>query len=772
MKLYKTKRLIQLMVLSLAFLNWHCQKEVSTEPISFNESIRPIFNAKCLNCHGGVKQLGGYSLLFQEEAYDTTDSGIYGIVPGQPENSAVYQRIVSEDPLLRMPLDHPPLDEASIQTIKNWIQQGAKWEDHWAFIPPKREIPIPSYESSSWVQNPIDAFVLRKLTEKQLNPSSRADAATLIRRIYLDLTGLPPSSDQVESYLSLENPNVLDQVIEDCLISVHYGEHWASMWLDLARYGDSQGYQKDPLRRHIWRYRDWVIHAFNKDMPFDTFTIEQLAGDLLEDPTDHQILATAFHRNTNTNDEGGTDNEEFRVAAVLDRVNTTYEVWQGVTMSCVQCHTHPYDPILHKEFYQSMAFFNNTQDADLPSDAPRHTLLSPGQSIIAKSIQEQINPLQKKGDTLSENYQTKLKALLANEPGPVPIMKEFHPDSGRVTRVFIKGNWLSHGDTVTPNTPKSLHHFQETYPKNRLGFAQWLVAENNPLTARVIVNRLWAKLFGRGLVETVEDFGTQGSPPTHPELLDWLANELMYTHKWHLKSFLKMIVSSASYQQSSEVTAEILAQDPNNKWLSRGPRFRLSAEQLRDQALTVSGLLSKKIYGPSVMPYQPDGVWNTIRKIARWNTSKGEDQYRRGLYTFVRKTSPYPSTITFDGVNRLACVSRRIRTNTPLQAMVTLNDPVYVEAAKSFALSIMEKFPDDPEASIKYGYQTILFKEISPEKLKALLELYHTTKNTYELNPSLTRDLIEEVHLSSPSYAALINVSSVLLNLDEFLNKT
>ena len=760
-----------LFFLSLVFL-YSCGGK-QAEPISFNRDIRPILNAKCLSCHGGVKKLGEYSLLFPEEAYDTTASGKYGIIPGKPLESELYLRLLHEDPELRMPFEQPPLSKPEIRLIERWIKEGAKWETHWAFIRPDTGIIPPDFRDQDWAQHPIDHFIGKSLEENGLEPAPAAQPEHLLRRLHLDLTGLPPTPEEIQAWTDGgPSSSAYEQEVEKLLASPHFGEHWASLWLDLARYGDSQGYQKDPLRKNIWRYRDWVIDAFNRDLPFDQFTIEQLAGDLLPDRTDNQLLATAFHRNTNTNDEGGTDNEEFRVVAVLDRLNTTYEVWQGMTISCVQCHSHPYDPILHEDYYRSMAFFNNTQDADLPSEEPKVSLLSPGQRYQLDTLSRFIQEFRDRRDTLSDAFRLAVEKMTDIQPAPVPVMLDFPADTLRPSHVFERGNWLSHGKRVYPGVPASLNPAGNIPEPDRLGLARWLVSEENPLTARVIVNRFWAAVFGRGLVDTVEDFGTQGASPTHPELLDWLADRFVREHHWSVKALLKDMVMSAAYQQSAIVTPEKLEIDPYNQLLSRGPRFRLTAEQIRDQALAVSGLLSKKMYGPSVMPPQPEGVWNTIRHVARWRTSPGEDRYRRAVYTLLRKTSPYPSFLTFDSPSREICVSRRIRTNTPLQAMVTLNDPVYFEAAMAVAKKILDYNANSLEKQVAYGYELAVLRPPSAEKLEELLNFHEVARRAYEQDPEAVRQLFEdsEEAVADPDHAAMVNVANIILNLDEFLN--
>lgn len=741
----------------IAFL-FSCQEEKPSS-ISFNQHIRPILNKNCLSCHGGVKKQGGFSLLFEEEAFAKTDSGSPAIIRGDHRNSELYKRLIDHDPDNRMPQEAPALNQAEIDLIAQWINEGAKWETHWAYIPPEENIEIPNLEST-WVVNEVDHFILEKIIEKGLEPSSEASKATLLRRVFLDLIGLPPTPAEAKQFLEDHSPKAYENLVDRLLDSPHFGEHWAAMWLDLARYGDSQGYQKDLIRPNIWRYRDWVIDAFNRDLPFDEFTIEQLAGDLLENHTDNQLLATAFHRNTNTNDEGGTDNEEFRTYAVMDRVSTTFEVWQGTTMACVQCHSHPYDPFRHREYYELFAFFNQTQDADFPNDAPKASLLSPGQKAKLDALKTQ------EETSLSDTLIQQIKNI---QPAPVPVMLDLE-DSTRTCHIFERGNWLMKGAEVQPNVPRELSKMTNEMPLNRLGLAKWLVHPDNPLTSRVTVNRFWAAIFGTGIVATIEDFGTQGSPPTHPELLDWLSVQFQKDWDWSVKQLLRTIVLSATYRQSSNISEEALLIDPENQWLARVPRFRLSAEQIRDQALVVSGLFNPKVFGPSVMPPQPDGVWNVIRHAVKWETSQDGDQYRRGLYTFWRKTSPYPSMMTFDSPSREFCVSRRVRTNTPLQSLTMLNDPVFVEAAEALAIKMMNFETENLEERLAYGYELVLFRTPAAEQLEILKRFYSKALKVYQNDPEAVNQLVAQKK-SKVELASMINIASVLLNLEEVLVK-
>ncbi|MDF1865690.1 MAG: PSD1 and planctomycete cytochrome C domain-containing protein [Saprospiraceae bacterium] len=732
-----------------------CQKD-HPNSISFNQYIRPILNENCLNCHGGVKKLGEFSLLFEEEAFAKTESGKPAIIPGDHKNSELYKRLIDHDPDNRMPQESPPLNQKDIDLIARWIDEGAQWETHWAYIPPAENIKVPKF-NSDWATHEIDYFVLEKLSEKGLKPTAEAAKETLVRRIYLDLIGLPPTPEEAQAFLKDNSTDAYERMVDRLLDSSHFGEHWAAIWMDLARYGDSQGYQKDPIRPNIWRYRDWVIDAFNRDLTFDEFTVEQLAGDLLENRTDNQLLATTFHRNTNTNDEGGTDNEEFRTYAVMDRMSTTFEVWQGTTMACVQCHSHPYDPFRHEEYYELLAFFNQTQDADLGSEIPKASLLSPGQKLEMEALKKSISEIQKTSDTLSENYIKQVEKLASIQPGRVPVMLDLE-DSTRTCHIFERGNWLVKGEEVQPNVPKTLPKLTAKMPSNRLGLAKWLVSPENPLTARVTVNRFWASIFGKGLVETLEDFGTQGTPPTHPELLDWLSVQFQKDWNWSVKRLLREIVLSATYRQSSAISKKALAIDPNNRWLGRAPRFRLSAEQIRDQALAVSGLLNRKIFGPSVMPHQPDGVWEVIRNALKWRTSQNGEQYRRGLYTFWRKTSPYPSMVSFDSPSREFCVSRRVRTNTPLQSLTTLNDPVFVEAAEALAIKMIDFESKNLEDKLSFGFELVLFKKPDLERLEVLKDFFEKALVEYQKDDNPNSEL-----------QAMTNLAGVILNLGEVL---
>jgi hypothetical protein len=739
-----------------------CQREETEEinltAIDYNLHVRPIINKNCIVCHGGVKKSSNLSFLFREEALAVNKSGKRAIVPGDAAKSEMISRIKNQDPEVRMPMDHAPLSKAEIEILTKWIDQGALWKDHWAYVAPEAT-DIPKVKNDNWVENPIDQFILDRLEKEGLEPSEPTDKTTLIRRVSLDIRGVPPSIDELNQFLIDDAENAYEKLVDRLLDSPQYGERWATMWLDLARYGDTKGYQKD-LHRNIWKYRDWLIDAFNQNMPFDEFTIAQLAGDLLPNPTKDQLIATAFHRNSMTNDESGTDNEEFRNSAVLDRVNTTWEVWQGTTFSCVQCHSHPYDPFRHEEYYEFFAAFNNTEDADLQPEIPFMDVYTKAEEAKIDSIK---NWIVQNGN--STNAKNKLDSI---KPTKLPIMKELEADKHRVSYVFVKGNWMDKGETVTSGVPDLMPPLPEGEKADRLGMAKWLVSGENPLTARVTANRFWAQLFGKGIVATLDDFGSQGDVPSHPELLDWLALEFQGEMNWDMKSLLKLMVTSAAYKQSSKVTAEGLEKDPYNYLLARAPRLRLSAEQVRDQVLAVSGLLNKKMFGPSVMPFQPEGVWKVISSNAKWVMSEQPETYRRAIYTYRRKTSPYPSMSTFDSPSGEVCLSRRINTNTPLQALVTLNDPVFVEAANALA-NLTEQKSDDMEAQIKYAFQSALLRIPSQQEMLIMKILYQEvnleTKPIDELKlevASVNREVLK---------TPMSVVANAILNLDEFVTR-
>jgi len=947
-------------------------------PVDFNRDIRPILSEHCLPCHGPDESTreAGLRLDQRQLAIETG-----AIAVGDPNASEMIKRIESNDPDLVMP---PPasgrsLDEKKRLQLREWIQMGADYDQHWAFEPISKFEPP---EGNPWSDHPIDRFVLRQLSDRNLQPNPQALPWELLRRVSLDLTGLPPSEELASEFLADPSDASYERLVDQLLSQDSFGEHWARMWLDLARYADTKGYEKD-RERIIWRYRDWVIDAFNADMPYDQFTLQQLAGDLLPDATMEQRLATAFHRNTMENEEGGTDDEEFRVAAVKDRVDTTMQVWMGLTAGCAKCHSHKYDPITQTEYYQLYAFFNQTADADRgqptmpsPTKSQQRELeqleaaMGELQSNYRKSDQasEQAFSLWKdalnnrrlwtslrlakvdskhlveilqsdEGDldvvhelpekdtwtltleiptgmkvtsirldtypkpdggkwsdknvalreltgewvdaegqvksiafanpradfsqrgwevsraidgkpdagwafspkagephcsifdlqepieansanhlrlTLDQEYgqgllldkfrisvsgyptqwliaelepESNLREIYRRHVDPrtvamakqidelrhsirqvrdsipsIPVMQELATDRRRETRLQTRGNFLDPGDLVTTAVPSQFGAFPEGAPLDRMGLAMWLFDESNPLTARVSVNRFWARLFGRGIVETEEDFGTQGMIPTHPELLDWLS-VYFRENQWSVKQLLKTMVMSKTYQQSSQFTDEKYALDPRNEWLSRGPRFRLSAETVRDQALAVAGLLTHQLGGPSVMPPQPDGIWKSTYSGEDWKNATGPDRYRRAIYTYKKRTSPYPAMTTFDSGSGEVCQIRRIRTNTPLQALVTLNDVAFVEAAGGLS-NRMQESATEPRQQIANGFRMVLVRDATEIELDRLMNLYETL----QFGEANGKQLLNYAGIARGD-ARLVTIANVLLNLDETLTK-
>ncbi len=810
--------------------------------VDFNRDVRPILNKNCVQCHGGVRRQGELSLLFREDALRPAKSGKRAIVPGNPGASELLARVTHADPHDRMPKGREPLSAAEISTLRRWIAQGAQWENHWAFVKPVAA-PLPAVSNAKWPRSGLDHFVLARLDQEKLTPAPEADCPTLARRASLDLVGLPPTIAQVDAACAAGTTNGYERLVDTLVASPRFGERWATMWLDVARYADSKGYEKDP-GRPMWPYRDYVIRAFNANMPFDQFTVEQLAGDLLPNATVDQRIATAFHRNTMTNDEGGTDDEEYRVAAVIDRVNTTWVAWQGTSIGCAQCHGHPYDPIRNHEFYRAFAIFNNTEDWDQFDESPVLTQFAPHDSAHGRALMDSLDVIRVDMEQLAQSPEEevarrtwegqlsvpavagKIRDTWLNEvrrivrtpeatrnagqraflrlvyaevtdvtafksmrdrrgalrktvntlkPTIIPVMGENPADRRRTTRMFERGNFLVQTDEVTPGVPIAIPPALDPRTTNRLGLARSLVSEQNPLTARVTVNRFWEQLFGVGIIETSEDFGTQGTPPSHPELLDWLAVHFMRDLHWQVKPLLRELVLSATYRQSAVASAALHERDPANRLLARGPRFRLSAEQVRDAALSVSGLLSDSMYGPSVMPPQPDGVWQRPYSGEKWVSDTNTNRFRRALYTLWKRTAPYPSLVTFDAPSHEFSVARRVRTNTPLQALVTLNDPVYTEAARALARRMLppgQQTVTDAqvESSLRIGYRFALQRAPSADAMRSLQTLYATSLAYYRAHlPEAA--LAAGAPNADASLAALSVVAASLINLDAFLTK-
>ena len=769
----------------------------ATEVPDFQREIRPILSRSCFQCHGpdaaerkGGKDGGeGLRLDTEEGALAALDDGA-AIVPGHPEKSALLARIKARDQDDRMPPLNSGRDLAphEIAMLEAWVISGGKYGQHWAYEKPRRPA-LPEVIDKAWVRNGVDAFILVRLEQEGLAPQPEADRLALARRVALDLTGLPPTPEEADAFAQDQSPAAYERYVDRLLAAPAYGEHWARQWLDLARYADSAGYADDP-QRTIWAYRDYVIRALNTNLPFDQFTIEQLAGDLLPTPTDEQLTATAFHRNTMTNNEGGTNDEEFRNAAVVDRTNTTLSVWMGTSFACAQCHTHKYDPITNAEYFQVFAFMNNTQDADRKDESPFlgvHSAEQKAQRALWEAELAAVEARVKAPPAVPEAAATEptdtttdanaLRKQIADmQQTTVPIQRELDPGQRRQTHRQLRGNYLALAEAVTEGVPVVFHPLPAGAPLNRLTLARWLVDDANPLTSRVTANRSWESIFGTGIVRTSEEFGAQGELPSHPELLDWLATELV-REKWDMKKLLRLLVTSATYRQSSKVTPEMIERDPANRLLSRGPRFRLSAEMVRDQALAAGGLLSRKMFGPPVRPQQPSlGLSAAFGGSLDWQSSSGEDAHRRALYTEWRRTAPYPSLTTFDAPNREVCTLRRNQSNTPLQALVTLNDPVFLEAAQGLARRMTTGPGTDAEKAAR-GFRLCLTRPPTAQETARLIALHDETLAFFKQSPDQATALATNpigaapAGADLPDLAAWTSVANVLLNLDETLMK-
>jgi mono/diheme cytochrome c family protein len=988
--------------------------------------IRPIFERRCVRCHGAAEQRSGLRLDSRTSALRGGLSGAV-IVPGDSHRSLLVQRLVGTL-APRMPFEGPPLAAAEVARIRAWIDAGAAGpadsavaeKRHWAYVKPE-SVPPPAVQDERLVRNAIDRFVLARLEREGLRPSAEADRPSLIRRLSLDLIGLPPSPAEVDSFVADSRPDAYARLVDRLLASPRYGERWATPWLDLARYADTNGYEKD-RRRVAWKYRDWVIRALNADMPFKQFTLEQLAGDMLEQPTADQLVATGFHRNTLLNQEGGIDVEEQRFETLVDRVNTTAAVWLGTTLGCAQCHNHKFDPFSQRDYYRLLAFFDNGQyhvhgdgpkvmdrwivepELELPtpeqaqrkaaldaeiaalehrlaaggtafdaalaawederrSAPPAWTVLrplgasavngttleaQPDGSLLASGerpdrdsyavsvrvpfdepkalrlevfadgadarvgrapngnfvlsgfsaalrrgaselplpiaraesdlahpswpIQDALDDDATTGWSAPDDTQSSHVAVFAPDPAgalrkgdvlvlklqqtsrqkqhtlrrfrlsataaalpfaglPLPaalraalvepraarseqqqkqlaehfraglpasyadrfrlraarkeraelgiatamILRERAGFDRPKTPLRIRGSFLSPGEIVYAGVPAALHPFPEDAPMNRLGLARWLASDENPLTPRVVVNRAWEAFFGRGLVLTSEDFGTQGERPTHPELLDWLAGEFR-REGTRLKPLHRLIVTSATYRQASRVTRQLLERDPHNRLLARGPRHRLDAEVVRDAALSAAGLLSDALYGPSVFPDQPEGVWDNPYSDDKWTTSEGLDRYRRSLYTFLRRTAPYPMLATFDAGSRELCLVRRVRTNTPLQALTTLNDPAFFAAARALAARLLREAGKSDAERADYAFRLCTARPPAAAERARLLSFYEEQlarlRGDREAARAIAGDTAGETAPESlAARAAWTLVANVVLNLDETLTK-
>jgi hypothetical protein len=735
------------------------------EIIEFKFHVRPILSDKCFACHGpdANQRKAGLRLDIASEAFAELNEnpGKHAIRPGDPENSVLIQRIITEEPSAKMP---PPesnlqLSEYDKKILEKWISQGAEYQPHWAFTAPVKK-PLPEIINKNWHVNEIDIYILNKLEEKGLNPSRQASREQLIRRLSVDITGLPPTLEEVDQFVSDVSDNAYEKLVDRMFQSPAYGERMAQIWLDIARYADSHGYQDDSYRS-MWPWRDWVIHAFNSNMPYDRFLSYQIAGDLLPDIDKEKLLATGFNRNHPITQEGGVIDEEYRVAYVSDRTNTLGKGILGITLECAKCHDHKYDPISMKDYYSIYAFFNNVSEKGLQMDAVqaanrKYYADAPFIRITDQDVEDILSFVNKQ-DT------TDVYAMVMNDSLP------------REAYVLNRGNYDAPTDPVQPGTPSAILPFSEIEQQNRLGLARWLISDKNPLTSRVFVNRLWLMLFGQGIVRTVEDFGSQGSLPSHPELLDWLAVDFR-ENQWDIQALLRKIVLSATYRQDSRVTPELEKKDPENIYLARGPRYRMDAEMIRDYFLKTSGLLNSEIGGPSVKPYQPPGLWEETNAgsqrgiLTSYTEDRGDDLYRRSIYTFWKRTLPPPSMALFDAPNRDLCEVRRQVTNTPLQALAIQNDVQVLEASRVLAETISAEY--DPDETIRQTFKHILLREPDNREYDILKNYYDKVCSDFEMNPQKADSLVNtgqypHYHSDIIQTAALMQVTHVIYNLDE-----
>jgi hypothetical protein len=807
--------------------------------VSFSRDILPLLAKKCFACHGPAEQEAGLALHTSKHATAKNDSGLVAVVPGKPDQSQLMTRIRSNDPDSRMPHDAPPLTQTEIARLETWIAQGAVYEKHWSFVPPRRHAP-PNVADMANIRSPIDRFVIAQLNAQGLRLSPEAKPHTLVRRLSLDLVGLLPSRQQTEKFVANPSELAYQQLVDQLLASPHFGERWGRHWLDLARYADSFGYERDDVRPNAWRYRDWVIRSINNNQPYNRFIIEQLAGDLIPNASQQQKLATGLHRMNIKNNESGINKDDYRNRETVDRVNTTATAVLGLTLGCAQCHSHKYDPIPQTDFYAFYAFFNNIdeKDVDIPGSAAdqatyqaalksvtrqqarlkarRDTIAAmkkhPGLAAWQKSLGHKPPAIAKQlanldlndplasllsqpADRLAADQQQTAAAFWKTLDGrqddtgqamaqvsvqkrhlPKPYMMTVaeRPKNRRATHVLLRGDFKQKGPLVQPATPSALPPLT---PRNatadRLDLARWIVSTDNPLSARVAVNHVWAHLFGRGLVATHDDFGNQGSPPSHPLLLDWLAIEFTRSG-WDRKSLIKQIVTSATYRQSSSLTPRLAADDPNNLWLARQSRYRVEAEIVRDLFLDAAGLLHRRIGGTTIHPVKPDGTEELAYKYkTRWIVSDQPDRHRRGMYILFKRTNPYPSLMIFDSPGSNVCLAQRNRSNTPLQALTTLNDPVFFECAQALGHQLAGA-TTPPADRIQHAALVALSRPMTFKELRILKQLHADEQQWFAKHPDDARQVAGNTHLNNTSpatTAAWISVARTLLNLDEFLTR-
>ena len=738
------------------------------EVVSFNFHIRPLLSDKCFKCHGPdtAKTEAGLRLDQAVFAYAPLreTKGAFAIVPFKPEESELLKRIGSTDSTMMMP---PPdahlgmLTPHEVSLFKKWIAQGAKYEPHWAFTPPKKPA-LPKLSNKDWVRNEIDFFILEKQEHHGLKPNDEEDPERLLKRVCFDITGLPPSPAMMDAFALDNSDKGYEKMVDQLLANTHYGEKMALHWLDVGRYADSYGYQDDNVRTQ-WPWRDWVIHAFNTNMPYNQFITWQIAGDMLPGANKEQALATAFFRNHKYTEEGGVIDEEYRVEYLVDKVKTYSKGLLGLTVECAQCHDHKYDPVSQREYYSLYAFFNNTKEVGYEGDV---SVSKPAKNPILQISREEINSL--------------FRFINQKDTGMLNVSVMGERDTLRKTYLLNRGVYHLPGAEVVPEAlPAVMRYDTLQYPRNRLGLAKWTVNPQNPLTARVFVNQLWQEIFGRGIVKTSGDFGMQGELPSHPELLDWLAVDFM-ENGWDIKRLVKQIVMSATYRQSARVRKHHLETDPENIYLSRAPRLRLPGELVKDMLMASSGLLNPEIGGPSVKPYQPKGIWETASsgrgELATYKQDTGRALYRRGLYTFIKLTVPPPSMAIFDASNRDQCEVKRLKTATPLQALVMMNDPTSLEASRVLAQHLLAKNNSDEE-KLTEAFRRIICRQPKAKELAVLedyLDQQRSSFNAGKLDAAKTLAIGEypiAKTINKNELAAWMKLCSTIYNLEEAITK-
>ncbi len=810
-----------------------------TKAIQFNRDIRPILSNTCFVCHGPDNNLRKAKLRLDREKEALADRGGYHVlVPGKPEESELFQRITAKEVRERMPpAKHPKqLSKEQIDLIRRWIEQGAKYQNHWSLIAVQRP-KVPAVRTARWDRNTIDRFILARLEQEGLKPSAEADKRTLIRRLAFDLTGLPPAPTEVDAFLNDPHPQAYEKLVDRLLLSPHHGERLAMYWLDLVRFADTCGYHSDN-HRDLYLYRDYVINAFNTNKPFDRFTIEQLAGDLLPNATAADKIASGYNRVLQTTEEGGAQAKEYAAKYGADRVRNAGSVWLGLTLGCCECHDHKFDPFTTKEFYKFASFFADIKERAVGRQ-DQTPVLAPAQEEQIKKLDAAMAPFQKVLETatpileaaqvvwekeikakgtkglpkdiagifavdpakrtakhqqdLGKYYRASVAPGLAQPRQKLAELQKQKADvlkkipstlvtmagPPRTLRVLPRGNWLDDsGEIVAPAVPAALPPLKnEAKRASRLDLARWFMDKDNPLVARVFVNRLWMLYFGQGIVKTMDDFGAQGAWPTHPELLDWLAAEFQASD-WNVRHVIKLLVTSSTYRQVSAAPEVLRQRDPYNQLLARQARFRIDAELVRDTALAVSGLLLRKIGGPSVKPYQPAGYWQHLNFPKRdYKADKGDDQYRRGLYTYWQRSFLHPSLLAFDAPSREECTVERVRSNTPQQALVLLNDPTYVEAARAFAERMIREGGQDSEGRIHFAFRQAMSRKAEPAEVKLLTVLYEQHLRQFESDKKAAESLLRvgnrpaAADIPVAELAAWTSVARVILNLHETITR-